>query len=239
MQSASSVFTVGSVLSRTFKMLKENPVVFFTLALIAVVPSVFMLGFMSMEEPSAMLFVVVIISTLLALMVQGAIAYAVFMVFKNRSAVSIGNAVSKGMVRVGTLLLAAFLMGFGVFFGMILLIIPGIILYCMWSVTIPACVVEGRGALDSMKRSAELTKGYRWTVFGLIVIMWVLNFLIQGIGEAVVATITQSPLIGLMAGTVLTFIPTAFGSVMYAVAYYDLRTIKEGVSIDRLANVFD
>ena len=34
-------------------------------------------------------------------------------------------------------------------------------------------------------------------------------------------------------------VPIALGSVITAVTYYELRNVKEGVSIDSLANVFD
>jgi hypothetical protein len=32
---------------------------------------------------------------------------------------------------------------------------------------------------------------------------------------------------------------TAFGSVLVALVYYCLRSIKEGIDIDRIADVFD
>lgn len=54
--------------------------------------------------------------------------------------------------------------------GFMLLLIPGLILMCLWSLVVPACVLERLGPLSSLSRSARLTKGYRWPVFGLILL---------------------------------------------------------------------
>ncbi|MDL2275235.1 hypothetical protein LJC22_03810 [Desulfosarcina sp. OttesenSCG-928-G10] len=223
-------------MSRAFAILKQNPVVFFTMTVIAIVPAA-ILEILFSESPAVIAFSG-ILNTILSLVIQGAIAYAVFMAFKGGPVVSINDAVSKGMARLGPLVLAAILMGLGVGIGMLLLIIPGIILLCVWAVTIPACVVEGLGAIDSMKRSAELTKGYRGAVFGLALIIGLITFVFVG-GCAALGGAMGAPVVGGLLAAVLSIPLTAFSSVMYAVIYYDLRMIKEGVSIDKLANVFD
>jgi hypothetical protein len=49
--------------------------------------------------------------------------------------------------------------------------------------------------------------------------------------------------VSLILGQVLNFgrqvVTTAFGAVLVAVVYHDLRAAKEGIDIDNLANVFD
>ena len=47
-------------------------------------------------------------------------------------------------------------------------IVPIFMLSVMWSVVVPACLVEELGPIASMARSADLTKGYRWRMLGLI-----------------------------------------------------------------------
>src|SRR5258705_7268078 len=44
-------------------------------------------------------------------------------------------------------------------------------LYCMLYVAVPACVIEKRRAFASMGRSRALTRGYRWPIFGLFLIL--------------------------------------------------------------------
>jgi hypothetical protein len=66
--------------------------------------------------------------------------------------------------------------------GYLLLIVPGVILGLMFTVCVPAAVVEGRGPIDALKRSCELTKGYKGLIFittflwGLLII--VLNWVV-------------------------------------------------------------
>ena len=68
----------------------------------------------------------------------------------------------------------------------LLLIIPGLILFTAWYVAIPACVVERLGPWTSLQRSAALTKGNRWKVARLIIVLAV----ITGIGGGLVAAVT-------------------------------------------------
>jgi hypothetical protein len=53
----------------------------------------------------------------------------------------------------------AILMGLGIGFGFILLIIPGLIVAARWSVAQPLLIGRGDGAIDSMRESWELTRG--------------------------------------------------------------------------------
>ena len=61
--------------------------------------------------------------------------------------------------------------------GFLLLVVPGILLIIMWSLAVPAKVLEDLGATDAMSRSSELTKRDRGRVF----VIW-LMFIVLGIG---------------------------------------------------------
>ncbi len=56
-------------------------------------------------------------------------------------------------------------LGLAVGLGLVLLILPGLWIFAVLSVSIPAAAVEGAG-LGALARSAELTKGYRWPIVG-------------------------------------------------------------------------
>ena len=61
----------------------------------------------------------------------------------------------------------SFLVGMGVFLGLLLLVVPGVILALVWSVAIAARVIDTQGVFASMQRSRDLTRGHRWSIFGL------------------------------------------------------------------------
>lgn len=68
----------------------------------------------------------------------------------------------------------SFLAGLAILLGLILLVVPGLILWARWVAAIPASVVEDRPVSRSMDRSAKLTKGQR----GRIVLLGVMGLLI-------------------------------------------------------------
>lgn len=234
-------FSVGSVLGRSFSTLFKNPLVFFGLTLIATLPP----HLVQLTVPSGTLeglalpaIVAAVLSMIFSFVVQGAIAYAVYQELRGRKA-GFGSALSTGLARVGWLILAAFLVSLGISIGLVLLIIPGLILMCLWSVTIQACVVEKLGPLASMGRSGQLTKGYRLPIFGLLLIVGVANYAFVLLAGYLGVTVFSNPLALALIGGVLAMLPAAFNNVMSAIIYSDLRAVKEGVTLDSLANVFD
>ena len=66
---------------------------------------------------------------------------------------------------VGRYLVASFLFGLGMMIGLVLLIVPGIIFAVTFGFYGVAIADTDVGIVDSFKRSAELTKGQRGTVF--------------------------------------------------------------------------
>jgi hypothetical protein len=188
----------------------------------------------------------------------GAITYGVYKDMTGGKA-AVGDAISRGMARCFSLigLFLVFLAGACIIFfvGMIPVFIIGMISafissvlivvapllvlaywICKCCVATSVCVVEGMGAVKSITRSADLVKGHGWSIFAL--------FVITGLGFS---AITHSASFFFPSGSgggkiVLACIQpflTAFQEVLFAVLYYQLRVSKEGVSVDRLAAVFD
>ena len=125
----------------------------------------------------------------------------------------------------------------GVGLAAILLVFPGLMLFVMWYVAVPVCVVERAGPITSMGRSRELTKGYRWKVFGMLLLVG----LFQMVGAGVIAgmSYTAGTAVGLIVNLIWTAIVSAFSAVLAVVAYHDLRVAKEGVDTDQIAAVFE
>jgi hypothetical protein len=120
----------------------------------------------------------------------------------------------------------------------ILALVVFAILYTMWFVAVAACVVERRGPFGALGRSQELTKGHRWRIFGMMLLLLIISYVI-------------SVLVGLMLSPAGSMIVTFLGNLAWsailgayfatavAVSYHDLRVAKEGVDIEQIASVFD
>jgi hypothetical protein len=88
-----------------------------------------------------------------------------------------------------------------------------------------------------MARSRSLTKGYRWQVFGLFLLILVAG-IVLGALVAVVFVFTSG--VGVLIATqAMGAIVSSFNGVIVGVVYYQLRVAKEGVDIDKIASVFD
>lgn len=124
--------------------------------------------------------------------------------------------------------------------GTTLLVLPGLWLYAVFSLIVPVIVVE-RAGFGAMGRSAELTKDYRWPIVGLLIVMFIVIVIISAIFGFIIGFINA--LIGgqvllLILNVVTSTVGFAFGCIMVALLYARLRELKEGVSVDHLADVF-
>jgi hypothetical protein len=70
-----------------------------------------------------------------------------------------------------TLLAVSFLYGLGVAIGVLLIVLPGLFLMTIWSVTAPVVVLERSSVLGAFRRSQELVRGNGWSVFAVILVV--------------------------------------------------------------------
>jgi uncharacterized membrane protein len=126
----------------------------------------------------------------------------------------------------------------------LLLLIPGIMLFLMWCVATPALVAERCGIFGSLGRSRYLTKGARWKIFGLylmiMVVFWlILIGFILIVGVAGLASMGQHPSVASAAiNAILNTLLLAFLATLSSSLFVELRNWKEGAAPDQLADVF-
>jgi hypothetical protein len=111
--------------------------------------------------------------------------------------------------------------------GFVLLVVPGVIVGVMLSASVPVAVREGLGVVESLRRSAELTKGHRLTLLGAFAVPI----------AALVIGITASAFIFMAFGLVhvLDLASLVWGFLVYpylyvamVVAYEDLAGLDRG-----------
>jgi len=125
------------------------------------------------------------------------------------------------------LFLLSLLVGVAVFFGLILLIVPGLFLLTIWAVSAPAVVIERKGVFEALKRSQELVKGNAWNVFGVIVLVFVMLFGVGIVGAALGAV--GGDVVSVLVQLVGTVFVAPIAALATAVLYFTLRDLKEGV----------
>ena len=139
---------------------------------------------------------------------------------------SLGAALSRCLARIwpilGTSLLVSLIAGVGT----LLLIVPGFIALLMLYVAVPACVVEGLGPAASLGRSAELTKGFRWKILGLILLVSLIS-IICSLLVTFILTLFTGAFVAALGKFAVQALTTALSGVLAAVIYYSLRAAKE------------
>ena len=156
----------------------------------------------------------------------------------------IGPVFAAAVASVLPLIGMAIISYFAFVLAFLLFIIPGLMLLVRWSVAVPALVEERVGIFGALKRSNALTRGSRWRIFALgiilIVVISIPSFLsaavigVSGLRGAGLGTITPAILVfGLV-----TALATLFALAVLASTYVELRYVKDGIAPDRLAEVF-
>jgi len=251
-------FDFGHVVGQTFGLIGRNFFAFVTLALIFVGAPRFGIMYLQStvlsDRPDLAGWaplVGVLVSLVTTYILQGALTRA-SVDDLSKKGVSIGAALGDGLRYFFPLFIVALLVGLGTGIGLLLFIIPGLFLIVRWAVAAPAALIEREGPTHSIGRSAELTAGHRWAVFGLVLLYLVFFYAsIIGLGMVLAAmgnigsnaagvmTKDMSGYIyaGAMAG--VETLTSLVATVGMASLYFELRRVKDGVGVDELAKVFD
>jgi Uncharacterised protein family (UPF0259) len=158
--------------------------------------------------------------------------------------VSIAGAFRQISGRTGTLLLVAFTQSILTFLGAILLIIPGVVVYC-WVFAAPMTVVVERvnETTGAITRSKQLARGQFWHILGTLLTSWLIFGVVliaAGMGFALIGgfvTISETINNLVTAWAVILALPIT-GAVSGAL-YFDLRVRTDAYDVERLAQVLD
>lgn len=253
--------SIGRVFSRGFGTIASNPAVTLGVAFaFGAVPSVLLswaiqnfraesLDLFGGLAALAIFIVSVVVAVLLGMITQGALVRATVAYSEGRKA-SFGESAMAGLSVALPLFGLAILSSLGIALGFLLLIVPGVMLYVMWSVAAPALVEERLGPIEALGRSRELTSGARWKIFGLtlvvLVVYWMFSALIGVIsvmfygGVERFAQVAQEglPLGYLAFSAVIQTITSAVWGVIQTSLYVELRNWKDGPATEKLADIF-
>ena len=233
-------FRVGQVLNRSFNLLSRNFLIFVVVTTVAALPNVLITENTGRDVSGATagwLGLSFILTLILQMLSQAIVLYGAFQDMRGRP-VNLGEALRVAFGRLLPIIGVAICVGIGVFLGSLLLLVPGLILMTMWYVAAPVCVVAQKGPLSSMGRSSELTKGHRWKVFGMILLVIIVGALVSGIILGLLSVV-QSNVLVTLGHLVWNGVWGAFYAIFVVVTYHDLRVAKEGVDVHQIAAVFD
>ena len=172
--------------------------------------------------------VVLVLSLIGSLLVQGALVEVVRDLHEGRAPASTAEYYNRTRDALGTLLGVTLLAGIGVGIGFALLLVPGLILLSRWSLVVPLVMNERRGIGEAFARSNALVKGQTGRV---LVVVFVAG-LITGLGNLLVsfAFVFLSPfLTAWIGGAVAGVITAPYEAHVFTVLYYKLTEPEQPV----------
>jgi hypothetical protein len=240
--SAPAAIRVGDVLADSLRLFLARAVPFIGLSLIAYAPT-FIFGLLitasspGTSNAAALSFLTIIIRLACSSLANAAIIYGVVQELRGRG-FTFSDSLRIGFGRMGVVIGLSLLVGILVGLAAILLVVPGLIVWCVYAVAVPVCIVESLGPRASMTRSSFLTKGNRWRIFGLFVVILIASIVIGAIIGFLAGTAGGIRLVQI-ASFLIESVVGAFNAVAVGVLYYQLRVAKEGADIEKIASVFD
>lgn len=253
---------IGRVIQGTFGVIGRNFVTFFVLALVLSGLPTAIFGYVQAGQTAAAAsgdfnFSIGYLSTIglggLATMItaailQGSLVFATVQDL-NGAKPSLGEGLATGLRAFLPLLGLSILLVCALVGGFILLVVPGLMMLCAWIVVVPSLIADRTGVMGAFSRSAELTRGNRWRIFGLLIIVWIVALLIGAIGGGVAAAMAlgdsgvdpvqtaRSPAI-FIGSTLINTLTTMVTSAGVAVLYVELRKAREGQGPQWLSEIF-
>jgi hypothetical protein len=254
---ASAGLDIGRVIQETFQVLGRHLVTFLILALILVGIPRALLGVVQVSMISTAVSTMtfggpvfywgllgILVSVVTSVILQATIISGAASDMNGRP-VSVTDSLRIGLRAFLPLIGLSIMLGIAVWFGFILLIVPGVLMALAWCVAVPVYVVEQPGVFESFGRSAELTRGNRLRIFGLACLFFVASIVI-GIVFSIVGGVLRFATAGVflyvqaaILSPIISAAVATLGATMSAVLYVELRRVREGVGPQGLAAIFD
>ncbi len=244
--------TPSSLIQRSFAIFRAGFVPFCTLALIFHTPVALLqlvaTGSETPDPSTTMIpvsgWILVLAHVLLIPIASAAVVYGVFQGLRGQPA-TLSQCLSVAAARWQAIIQLAIMTLLIVGIGYLMCIVPGFVLTYGLFVAGPALIVEKLEPAEAIKRSWELTFGYKLILFVLALAITSMQLaatiplnLASGTDTAGAESPTGFGLLQVLEALVIVVF-TAFNAVAAGVAYHDLRSLREGSGDGELIVAFD
>ncbi len=191
-----------------------------------------------------------VIGLLASLLVYAALSWRAVERLQGRTP-SPGATLEAAFRALPVLIAVAILGYFAIVFASILLVFPGLMLATAWLVVVPTAACEKTGVFRTFGRSAELTKGHRWALFGLLVVLWIGSLVVVVLAALLIRAIfglsgnifmvqPAGPFgyVALILQMLVSALVTVVFGIGVGVVFQELRALKGGFDTQRLSEVF-
>ncbi len=251
---------LGEILDRAFALYRGHFVTLFTTAGLGILPMmlfmgiVFPLGGVTENDPAAaaamgggmlLVFPVIVAATVA---MWGALTHQLSRAYLGGE-ISVGDGYRVGFRRFFPLLGAGILAMMAVMVGLVLCIVPGVLAMIALFAIVPAVVLEGRGPVEALSRSHQLSRGAWGTIFLTFLVILLIAYapamavgMVGMIGMlAAGAAESEAAMAGAMVGyqvlnLFVSALTTPFLVAGIVLLYYDRRVRSEALDLELAAD---
>jgi hypothetical protein len=136
---------------------------------------------------------------------------------------------------LGAAAAAALLIGIAIVLGSFLFIIPGLLVFTVWALSGPAAVMEGAGPAAALARSVRLSRGHRWRILGVTLLILVITVAIEAVISSIVVALvpglsdTAALIVGDVATALVSGVTLPWVAAVIALLYVDIRMRSENL----------
>ena len=249
--SAGEGFRIGRVIGRTFSAISANALIVWPVSVVFIAAPAAGLGYLTLFQQGGPLGNLLrrVVVGLFAVFVHGVTIKACLDQFAGKRR-RLGRSLGAGVSNYAGMFGVRWLTNIGALFGLILLIAPGLIWATSWIVAGPALIANDTKSQGPLARSAQLTKGSRWSILGLMLIFFVAYLALSFAGGIAVGVSWRwiAPL--LPAGTTVEVAASVLGSPVVlmpyevfaaagaAAIYWELKLVRESGGVEAVSRVF-
>jgi hypothetical protein len=217
----------GRVFERIFTIYREQFTLLIPAALLLFLPVAILNGILSTSGGVLVALASAAIALIATYWFQGMVVQAVVDILDGRRDHTVGSLFSSASPFIGRLIGAGILATIIVIIGFILIIVPGFIALTFLALVAPAVVIDRVGVTDALRRSRELVRGHAWRVFGVIVVLFLVTWVVSGILNAIGGSVSDDSFAGFaIADLIGRALLTPLSAIAATVMYVELRRIK-------------
>jgi hypothetical protein len=155
-------------------------------------------------------------------LVQGSLVEIVREIHEGRSPKHIAALYRRALRRLHSLFWASLVYSLGIVFGLLALIVPGLLAASRWCLMAPLIMLEGESAGEARRRSSAQVKPYTWGVFGIVLATFAATSIINSVIPGIVGLGHHGTLFRFLLAVVASSLTAPFSAHVLTVLYYRL-----------------